>query len=189
MWDHSDHHVQDWDAIVTGYAHRALKVEDELPVNPYTDVHPEVPRAVAYLREREDMSTSSHKPCLGHYEVVQVPRHFYVQLRACDLVVLAVPTAIAWEVARVLKVTAQAGATIPLHHGEFCEYRVHMEWFQGKMFFMRGCEAMVKKLTLRQDDVLVFELDVNCFHFTLIRATSSIQPVMKCERHGMTVAK
>jgi hypothetical protein len=106
-----------------------------------------------------------------------VPRNFYIQLRACDLVVLAVPPAITWEVARVLKVTAQAGATIPLCHSAFCEYRVHMEWFVGKLFFMRGWEAMVKKLILRQDDVLVFELDVNCFHFTLIRATSSIQPV------------
>jgi hypothetical protein len=126
---------------------------------------------------------------LGHYEVIQVPRRFYVQLRVCDLVVLAVPPAIAWEVSRVLKATAQAGATIPLRHGEFCEYRIHMEWFQGKLFFMRGWEAMVQKLTLRQDDVLVFKLDINCFHFTLIRATTSIQPVMKCKRHGMTVAK
>jgi hypothetical protein len=92
-------------------------------------------------------------------------------------------------VSRVLKVTAQAGDTIPLCHGEFYEYCVHMEWFEGKLFFMRGWEAMVKKLTLQQDDVLVFELDVNCFHFTLIRATSSIQPVMKSKRHGMMVAK
>jgi hypothetical protein len=43
-----------------------------------------------------------------------------------------------------------------------------MEWFKDKLFFMQGWEAMVKKLTLQQDDVLVFELDVNCFHFTLI---------------------
>jgi hypothetical protein len=43
-----------------------------------------------------------------------------------------------------------------------------MEWFHGKLFFMRGWEAMVKRLTLRKDDVLVFELDVNCFQFTLI---------------------
>jgi hypothetical protein len=56
-----------------------------------------------------------------------VPRHFYVQLRESDLVVLAVPPAIAWEVSRVLKVTAQAGAMILLRHSEFCEYRVHME--------------------------------------------------------------
>jgi hypothetical protein len=48
---------------------------------------------------------------------------------------------------------------------------------------------MVKKPTLRQDDVLVFELNVNCFHVILIRATSSIQPVMKYKCHGMTVAK
>jgi hypothetical protein len=54
---------------------------------------------------------------------------------------------------------------------------------------MRGWEAMVQKLTLRKDDILVFELDVNCFHFTLIRATSSVQPVMKCKRHVCTVAK
>jgi hypothetical protein len=87
-----------------------------------------------------------------------VPRRLYVQLRECDLVV---PPAIAWEVSRVLKITSQAGATIPLRHGEFCEYRVHMEWFQGKLFFMWGWEAMVKRLTLRKDDVLVFELDVN----------------------------
>jgi hypothetical protein len=39
---------------------------------------------------------------------------------------------------------------------------------------MQGWEAMVQKLTLRKDDVLIFELDVNCFQFTLIRATSSI---------------
>jgi hypothetical protein len=129
MWDHSDHHVQDWDAIVVGYVHRALEVEDELPMNPYIDVRPEVPGAVTYLREREGRSTSGRKPCLGHYEVIQVPRRFYVQLRACDLVVLVVSTAIAWEVARVLKAMAQAGATIPLHHGEFCEYRVYIEWF------------------------------------------------------------
>jgi hypothetical protein len=102
---------------------------------------------------------------------------------------LSVPPAIAWEVSRVLKITSQAGATIPLCHGEFCKYRVNMEWFQGKLFFMQGWEIMVKKLTLRKDDVLVFELDVNCFQFTLIRATSSVQPVMKCKLHGLTVAK
>jgi hypothetical protein len=97
-----------------------------------------------------------------------VSRRFYVQLRECDHVVLVAPPAIAWEVSRVLKITSQAGATIPLRHGDFCEYRVNMEWFQGKPFFMWGWEAMVKKLTLRKDDVLVFELDVNCFQFTLI---------------------
>jgi hypothetical protein len=64
-----------------------------------------------------------------------------------------------------------------------------MEWFQGKLFFMRGWEAMVQKLTLRKDAILVFELDINCFHFTLIRATSSVQPVMKCKRHVLMVAK
>jgi hypothetical protein len=69
-------------------------------------------------------------------------------------------------VSRVLKITLQAGATIPLRHGEFCEYRIHMEWFQGKLFFIRGREAMVQRLILRKDDVLVFELDVNCFQFT-----------------------
>jgi hypothetical protein len=54
---------------------------------------------------------------------------------------------------------------------------------------MRGWEDMVKRLTLRKDDVLVFEVDVNYFQFTLIRATSSVQPVMKCKRHGLKVAK
>jgi hypothetical protein len=49
----------------------------------------------------------------------------------------------AWEVSRVLKITSQAGATIPLYHGEFCKYKVNMEWFQGKLFIMRGWEAMV----------------------------------------------
>jgi hypothetical protein len=126
MWEHYAHHVQDWDTIVAGYVHRAPKVEDELPVNPYIDARPEVPGAVAYLREREGRSTSGRKPRLGHYEVVQVPRRFYVQLRECKLVV---PPAIAWEVSRVLKVTAQAGATIPLRHSEFFKYRIHMEWF------------------------------------------------------------
>jgi hypothetical protein len=96
MWDHSARHVQDWDAIVAGYVHRALEVEDELPVNPYIDTHPEVPGAVAYFREREAKSTSGRKPRLGHYEVVQVARRFYIQLRVCDLVILAVPPAIAW---------------------------------------------------------------------------------------------
>jgi hypothetical protein len=143
MSDHSAHRVQDWDAIVNGYVHQDLEVEDEVPMNPYIDARPEVPGAVAYLREREGRSTSGRKPCLGHYEVIPVPRRFYVQLRECDLVVLVVPPVIAWEVSRVLKITSQAGATIPLHHGEFCEYRIHMEWFQGKLFFMRGWEAMV----------------------------------------------
>jgi hypothetical protein len=118
-----------------------------------------------------------------------VARRFYVQLRTCDLLVIVLPPAIAWEVSRVLKVTAQAGATMPLYHDEFCEYDIHMVWYQGTLFFMRGWEAMVNKLKLRQDDVLVFELDINCFHVTLIRATSSIQPVIKCKRHGMMVTK
>jgi hypothetical protein len=30
---------------------------------------------------------------------------------------------------------------------------------------------------------------MNCFQFTLIRATFSVQPVMECKRHGLTVAK
>jgi hypothetical protein len=69
-------------------------VEDELPVNPYIDACPEVPRAVVYLREREAKSTSGRKPRLGHHEVVQVARRFYVKLRACDLLVLAMSPAI-----------------------------------------------------------------------------------------------
>jgi hypothetical protein len=52
MWDHSAHHVHDWDAIVASYMHRLLAMEYELLVNPYIDAHPEVPGAVAYLRER-----------------------------------------------------------------------------------------------------------------------------------------
>jgi hypothetical protein len=70
--------VQDWDALVDGYVHRAIKVEDELPENPYIDACPEVPAVVAYLREREGRSTSSRKPRLGHHEVIPVPRRFYV---------------------------------------------------------------------------------------------------------------
>jgi hypothetical protein len=58
-----------------------------------------------------------------------VPRRFYVQLRECNLVVLVIPPVIAWEVSKMLKITAQVGATIRLCHGKFCEYRVHMEWF------------------------------------------------------------
>jgi hypothetical protein len=145
MWDHSAHYVQDWDAIIDGYVHRALDKEDELPMNRYIDARPEVPGAVAYLREREGRSTSGRKPRLGYYEVIPVPWRFYAQLRDCDLVI---PPAIAWEVSRVLKIMSQEGATIPPRHGEFCGYRVHMEWFQGKLFFMRGWEAMVKRLTL-----------------------------------------
>jgi hypothetical protein len=38
---------------------------------------------------------SSHKPCPGHHDVVQVPRRFYMQLRSCDLVILSVPPGIA----------------------------------------------------------------------------------------------
>jgi hypothetical protein len=140
--DHYAHHVQDWDATIAGYVHRPLDVEDELPVNPYIDACPEVPKAVIYLREREAKSTSGRKPRLGHYEIVQVAMRFYVQFRACDLVILSMSPAIAWEVSRVLRVTTQADATVPLRHGEFCEYRVHMEWYQGKMFFMRGWEVI-----------------------------------------------
>jgi hypothetical protein len=117
MWDHSAHHVQDWDAIVDSCVHWDLEVEDELPVNPYIEARPEVPGAVAYLREWEGRSTSGCKPRLVHYEVIPVPHRFYVQLRECDLVVLVVPPAIAWEVSRVLKITSQTGATIPLRHG------------------------------------------------------------------------
>jgi hypothetical protein len=57
--------------------------------------------------------------------------------------------AIGWEVSRVLKVMTQAGATVSLLHGEFCGYGIHMEWFQGTLFFMRGWEAMVNKLFLK----------------------------------------
>jgi hypothetical protein len=38
-------------------------------------------------------------------------------------------------------------------------------------------------------NIIVFELDINCFHCTLIRAHSSTHPHMKCKRHGLTVAK
>jgi hypothetical protein len=41
-------------------------------------VHPEVPVAVVYLREREAKMASGHKPRLGHHEVVPVARRFYV---------------------------------------------------------------------------------------------------------------
>jgi hypothetical protein len=38
---------------------------------------------------------------------------------------------------------------------------------------------MVKRLRLEKDDIIVFKLDINCLHFTLIRAHSSTQPHMK----------
>jgi hypothetical protein len=85
-----------------------------------------------------------------------VARRFNVQLRTCDLGILSVPPAIAWEVSRVLKVTTRAGAIVPLRHGEFCEYGVHMEWFHGMLFFMQDWEAMVNKLWLLKDDILIF---------------------------------
>jgi hypothetical protein len=54
------YHVHDWDAIVAGYVHQPLDLEDELPMNPYIDARPEVPGAVTYLREREAKSMTSH---------------------------------------------------------------------------------------------------------------------------------
>jgi hypothetical protein len=48
---------------------------------------------------------------------------------------------------------------------------------------------MVQRPRLEEDDIIIFELDINCLHFTLIRAHSSTQPYMKCKRHGMMVAK
>jgi hypothetical protein len=76
-----------------------------------------------------------------------------------------------------------------LRHGEFYEYNVQMEWFRGTLFFMRGWETMVQRLGMEKDDIIIFELDVNCLHNTLIRAHSSTQSHMECKRHGMTVAK
>jgi hypothetical protein len=71
-----------------------LHVEDELLVNPYIDVRPEVPAVVVYLRNRESRSASGRKPRLGHHEVIPMARRFCVQLGTCDLVVVAVPPAI-----------------------------------------------------------------------------------------------
>jgi hypothetical protein len=48
---------------------------------------------------------------------------------------------------------------------------------------------MVQRLRMEKDDIIVFELDINCLHFTLLRAYSSTQLHMKCKCHGMTVAK
>jgi hypothetical protein len=48
---------------------------------------------------------------------------------------------------------------------------------------------MVTRLGLRKDDIIVFDLDINFFDFTLIRATTFIQPLMKCKPHGLMVAK
>jgi hypothetical protein len=102
---HCSYHVQDWDAVVSGYMHHPLHKEDKLLLNPYINARPDVPAAVVCLREREAKKVSSRRPRLGHQDMVQVPRHFYVHLRTCDLVVLSVPPAIAWEVSWVLKVT------------------------------------------------------------------------------------
>jgi hypothetical protein len=74
-------------------------------LNPYIDARPDVPATVVRLREREAKKVSDHRPCLGHQNVVQVPRRFYVQLKICDLVILSMLPAISWEVSRVLKVT------------------------------------------------------------------------------------
>jgi hypothetical protein len=118
--------------------HCPLDKEDELPLNPYIDARPDIHAAVVHLSEREAKAVSGRRPRLGHHGVVYVPRRFYVQLRTCDLVILSVPPAIAWEVFRVLKVTTQVAVSVPLPHGEFCEYDIQMEWFEGTVFFMRG---------------------------------------------------
>jgi hypothetical protein len=48
---------------------------------------------------------------------------------------------------------------------------------------------MVTRIGLRKDDIIDFELDIDCFAFTLIRANTSSQPIMKCKRHYLTVVK
>jgi hypothetical protein len=50
-------------------------------------------------------------------------------------------------------------------------------------------EAMVARLGLRKNDIIVFELEIDCFAMTLIRATTFSQLIMKCKRDGLTVAK
>jgi hypothetical protein len=48
---------------------------------------------------------------------------------------------------------------------------------------------MVTRLGLWKDDIIDFELDIDCFAFTLIRANTSSQTIMKCKHHYFTVAK
>jgi hypothetical protein len=43
-----------------------------------------------------------------------------------------------------------------------------MEWFKGALCFMRVWEAMVVRLGLRKNDIIVFELEIDCFAMTLI---------------------
>jgi hypothetical protein len=107
-------------------------------LNPYIYARPDVPVAVVHLTEREAKKVSGRRPRLRHQDVVEVPRRFYLKLRTCDLAVLSMPPAIAWEVSKMLKVTTQAPVSVPLRHNEFSEYVVQMEWFKGTLFFMWG---------------------------------------------------
>jgi hypothetical protein len=61
-------------------------MEGELPLNPYINGRPDVPAAVVHLRERDAKKVSGRRLRLGHQDVVQMPRSFYVQLRTCDLI-------------------------------------------------------------------------------------------------------
>jgi hypothetical protein len=55
--------------------------------------------------------------------------------------------------------------------------------------FPTGCYLHAIRLRLEKDNIIVFELDIDYFHFTLLRAHSSTQSHMKCKHHGLTVAK
>jgi hypothetical protein len=92
---HCAYHVQDWYTVVSGYVHRPLHMEDELPLNPYIDARPDILAVVVHLREQEARKVSGRRPRPGHQDVVQVPRRFFVRLRTCDLVALSMPPAIA----------------------------------------------------------------------------------------------
>jgi hypothetical protein len=80
---------------VPEHVHRPLSKEDELPAKPYIDAWPKLLVVVVHLRKKEARKVAGRRPRLGYQDVVQVPRHFYVQLRLCDLVVLSVPPGIA----------------------------------------------------------------------------------------------
>ncbi|KAM0910974.1 hypothetical protein ACQ4PT_013838 [Festuca glaucescens] len=105
---------------------------------------------------------------LGHHDVPAVPRCFFLQMRRSDLTALSLPPHIAPVVARQLKVTPHAAMSVPVQNGEFYEYAIHMEWFHGALYFMRGWMEYSKKMKLGEKDIIVFKLVSDGFTMTLI---------------------
>jgi hypothetical protein len=72
---------------------------------------------------------------------------------------------------------------VALYMGEYCEYRVQLQWTAERVGFIKSWSEFVDKADLKVDDTVVFTPADDGFQVEVFRKENSCSSIGDCKKH------